>query len=201
MDILFATNNPHKQEEAQAILGPSFRVLTPASQGLAGDLPETCETLRSNSIQKASTVWNCFQQDCFADDTGLEIDALGGAPGVHTARYAGEDKDPAANRRRVLKELAGLPFEKRTARFRCVVALIEKGELSVFEGTCEGHIALQESEGVQGFGYDSIFVPIGLDVTLAEISIEEKNRLSHRGKAMRMLQCHLLKNPGSSSSI
>ena len=201
MDILCATNNPQKQEEAQAILGPSFRVLTPASQGLPGNLPETCETLRGNSIQKASTVWNCFQQDCFADDTGLEIDALGGAPGVHTARYAGEDKDPAANRRRVLKELAGLPFEKRTARFRCVVALIEKGELSVFEGTCEGHIALQESEGVQGFGYDSIFVPIGLDVTLAEISIEEKNRLSHRGKAMRMLQCHLLKNPGSSSSI
>ena len=127
---------------------------------------------------------------------GLEIDALGGAPGVHTARYAGEDKDPAANRRRVLRELEGLPFEKRSARFRCVVALIEDGALQVFEGTCEGHIALQESEGVQGFGYDSIFVPIGLDVTLAEISIEEKNQLSHRGKAMRMLQCHLLQNHG-----
>ena len=111
-------------------------------------------------------------------------------------RYAGEDKDPAANRRRVLAELAGLPFEKRTARFRCVVSLIEDGALTVFEGTCEGHIALQESEGVQGFGYDSIFVPIGLDVTLAEISIEEKNALSHRGKAMRMLQCHLQQRHG-----
>ena len=196
MDILFASNNSHKLEEAQAILGPSFRVLSPASLGFPGDLPETCDTLRGNSIQKASAVWNLFQADCFADDTGLEIDALGGAPGVHTARYAGEDKDPAANRRRVLQELEGLPFEQRTARFRCIVALIENGELTVFEGTCEGHIALQESEGVQGFGYDSIFVPIGLDVTLAEISIEEKNALSHRGKAMRLLQCHLLQNRG-----
>lgn len=194
MDILFATNNPHKQEEAQAILGSSFRVVTPASLGFPGDLPETCDTLRANSVQKAWAVWNRFQQDCFADDTGLEIDALGGAPGVHTARYAGESKDPAANRRRVLAELEGIPFAQRTARFRCVVALVEDGALSVFEGTCEGHIALQESEGVQGFGYDSIFVPSGLDVTLAEITIEEKNRLSHRGKAMRMLQCHLQKN-------
>ena len=196
MDILFATNNPHKQEEAQVILGPSFHVLTPASLGFPGDLPETRDTLRGNSIQKACAVWNLFQADCFADDTGLEIDALQGAPGVHTARYAGADKDPAANRRRVLAELEGIPFEKRTARFRCVVSLIEDGKLSVFEGTCEGHIALQESEGVQGFGYDSIFVPIGLDVTLAEISIEEKNALSHRGKAMRLLQCHLLRNHG-----
>lgn len=196
MDIIFATNNPHKQEEAQVILGPSFHVLTPASLGYPGDLPETCDTLRGNSVQKACAVWNLFQTDCFADDTGLEIDALNGAPGVHTARYAGDDKDPAANRRKVLAELEGLPFEKRTARFRCVVSLIEDGVLSVFEGTCEGHIALRESDGVQGFGYDSIFVPIGLDVTLAEISIEEKNALSHRGKAMRMLQCHLLQNHG-----
>ena len=194
MDIIFATNNPHKQEEAQVILGPSFHVLTPASLGYPGDLPETCDTLRGNSVQKACAVWNLFQTDCFADDTGLEIDALNGAPGVHTARYAGDDKDPAANRRKVLAELEGLPFEKRTARFRCVVSLIEDGVLSVFEGTCEGHIALRESDGVQGFGYDSIFVPIGLDVTLAEISIEEKNALSHRGKAMRMLQCHLSSN-------
>ena len=201
MHLIFASNNPHKLEEAQAILGPRFPLASPASLGFPGDLPETRDTLRGNSIEKACAVWNLFQQDCFADDTGLEIDALGGAPGVHTARYAGEEKDPAANRRRVLKELEGLPFEKRTARFRCVVSLIRSGKLSVFEGTCEGHIALQESEGVQGFGYDSIFVPTGLDVTLAEISIEEKNALSHRGKAMRMLQCHLLKKPGSSSCI
>ena len=196
MDILFASNNPHKQIEAQEILGPGFHVLSPASLGFAGDLPETHDTLRGNSIEKACAVWNLFQADCFADDTGLEVDALDGAPGVYSARYAGEGKDPAANRRRLLKELEGLPFEKRTARFRCVVSLVEGGQLHVFEGTCEGHIALQESEGVQGFGYDSIFVPQGLDVTIAEISIEEKNRLSHRGKAMRKLQCHLQQHRG-----
>ena len=194
MNIIFASNNPHKCEEVQTILGPSFSVCTPASKGLPGDLAETCDTLRGNSIQKAAAVWNCFQQTCFADDTGLEIDALGGAPGVHTARYAGEDKDPAANRRRVLKELEGLPFEQRTARFRCVVTLIQDGTLHSFEGTCEGHIALQESAGVQGFGYDSIFIPEGRDLTLAEISMEDKNAISHRGKAMRLLRCHLLKN-------
>ena len=201
MDLIFASNNPHKQLEAQEILGPGFHLLSPASLGYAGDLPETHTTLRANSVEKACAVWNLFQADCFADDTGLEVDALDGAPGVYSARYAGSDKDPAANRRRLLKELEGLPFEKRTARFRCVVSLIRDGALHVFEGTCEGHIALQESEGVQGFGYDSIFVPEGLDVTIAEISIEEKNVLSHRGKAMRLLQCHLMQNPGSSSSI
>lgn len=195
MDILFASNNPHKREEAQAILGPAFHVISPAEKGLPGDLPETHETLRGNAVEKACAVWNHFQADCFADDTGLEIDALGGAPGVHTARYAGDDKDPAANRKKVLKELEGVPFENRTARFRCVVALIENGDLHVFEGICEGHIALQESEGVQGFGYDSLFIAEGLDVTLAEISIEEKNALSHRGKAMRLL-CRHLQNRG-----
>ena len=122
MKLIFATNNPHKSEEAQEILGPAFTVVIPASLGFPGDLPETHETLRGNSIQKACAVWNLFQSSCFADDTGLEVDALNGAPGVYTARYAGSDKDPAANRRRLLKELEGLPFEKRTARFRCVVS-------------------------------------------------------------------------------
>ena len=196
MDLIFASNNSHKQIEAQEILGPSFHIVSPASLGYAGDLPETHATLRGNSIEKACAVWNLFQTDCFADDTGLEVDALDGAPGVYSARYAGSDKNPADNRRKLLKELEGLPFEKRTARFRCVVSLIQGGELHVFEGTCEGHIALQESEGVQGFGYDSIFVPEGLDVTIAEISIEEKNVLSHRGKAMRLLQCHLQQHRG-----
>ena len=196
MKLVFATGNPGKLREAAEILGGAFELVTPAEVGITEDIPENGNTLRANSQQKADYIYAQTGMDCFADDTGLEIDALGGAPGVHTARYAGEDKDPAANRRRVLAELAGLPFEKRTARFRCVVSLIEDGALTVFEGTCEGHIALQESEGVQGFGYDSIFVPIGLDVTLAEISIEEKNALSHRGKAMRMLQCHLQQRHG-----
>ena len=194
--LIFATNNKHKLGEVREMLDGVVEIVSLDEAGLSGEIPETADTLQGNALQKAQWVWERTHQDCFADDTGLEVDALGGAPGVHTARYAGEDKDPAANRRRVLAELAGLPFEKRTARFRCVVSLIEDGALTVFEGTCEGHIALQESEGVQGFGYDSIFVPIGLDVTLAEISIEEKNALSHRGKAMRMLQCHLQQRHG-----
>ena len=162
---------------------------------------EDGETFLDNARKKAHEIAALSGCCALADDSGLCVDALDGAPGVYSARYAGSDKDPAANRRRLLKELEGLPFEQRSARFRCVVSLIQGGALHVFEGTCEGHIALQESAGVQGFGYDSIFVPEGLDVTIAEISIEEKNRLSHRGKAMRLLQCHLLQNPGSSSSI
>ena len=202
MKIIFATGNQGKLREVRAIVADlGIEVESMKDAGIDVDIVEDGKTFAENALIKARTVCKACGEVTMSDDSGLEIDALDGAPGVHTARYAGDDKDPAANRRLVLQELAGLPFEKRSARFRCVVALIEDGNLSVFEGTCEGHIALQESEGVQGFGYDSIFVPIGLDVTLAEISIEEKNRLSHRGKAMRMLQCHLLQSRGSSSSI
>lgn len=192
MEIIFATNNPHKVIEAEGILGPSFKIVTPSSLGHEGDIPETHPTIRENSIQKARFVWDMFHKPCFADDTGLEVDALNGAPGVYSARYAGEGKNPADNRRKLLKELEGLPFEKRTAHFLCVVTLIEDGVISTFEGTCKGHIALAESKGVQGFGYDSIFIPEGLDKTMAEISIEEKSALSHRGEAMGKLKCHLL---------
>lgn len=196
MKIIFATNNPHKAEEAGKILGEGFEVIRPSELGLEGDIPETHETIRDNSIEKVAYIWEAFHETCFSDDTGLEVDALDGAPGVYSARFAGDDKDPAANRRKLLKELSGLPFEKRTARFKCVVSLIEDGRLSTFEGTCEGHIALAESEGVQGFGYDSIFIPEGMSATMAEITIEEKNVLSHRGKAMRLLKCHLSQNQG-----
>lgn len=196
MKIIFATNNLHKAEEAGKILGEEFEVIRPSELGLEGDIPETHETIRDNSIEKARYVWDAFHETCFSDDTGLEVDALDGAPGVYSARFAGDDKDPAANRMKLLKELSGLPLEKRTARFKCVVSLIEDGRLSTFEGTCEGHIALAESEGVQGFGYDSIFIPDGLSATMAEITIEEKNVLSHRGKAMRLLKCHLSQNQG-----
>ncbi len=196
MKIIFATNNPHKAEEAGKILGEDFEVVRPSELGLAGDIPETHETIRENSIEKARFIWDAFHTTCFSDDTGLEVDALDGAPGVYSARFAGDDKDPAANRRKLLKELSGLPFEKRTARFKCVVSLIENGNLTTFEGTCEGHIALAESEGVQGFGYDSIFIPEGMSATMAEITIEEKNVISHRGRAMRLLQCHLSQNQG-----
>lgn len=194
MDILFATNNPHKAEEAGKLLGSSFHIIRPSELGFEGDIPETHETIGENSDEKARFLWDRLHKICFADDTGLEIDALGGAPGVYSARYAGEGKNPADNRKKVLGQLEGVPFEKRTARFRCVVTLIEPSaagengdKTSVFEGTCEGHIALSESEGVQGFGYDSIFIPDGLDCTMAEVSIDQKNELSHRGKAMRKL--------------
>ena len=138
-------------------------------------------------------IWNMFHKNCFADDTGLEVDYLGGAPGVRSARYAGEPKNPVLNVEKLLAELEGVPYEERTARFRCVVSLIEDGNLSVFEGTCEGHIAL-EPQGELGFGYDPVFVPEGMECTMAMISLEEKNRISHRGKAMEKLVCHLQRN-------
>ena len=194
MDIIFATNNPHKAEEAGKLLGADFKITTPASIGFEGDIPETHETIDGNSAEKAQTIWDRFHKTCFADDTGLEIDALGGAPGVYSARYAGEGKNSADNRRKVLREMEGVPYEKRTARFRCVVTLIEpcaeEGcgcKKTIFEGTCPGHIATAESDGVQGFGYDSIFVPDGLECTMAEVPMEVKNSLSHRGKALRAL--------------
>jgi len=196
MEIVFATNNPHKLEEAQGILGEGFELITPASLGFEGDIPETHPTIPENSLQKASFIWEKFGKTCFADDTGLEVDILGGAPGVYSARYAGETKSPAANRQKLLKELEGVPFEKRSAHFICVVTLIEDGVSTSFEGRCEGHIALAESEGVHGFGYDSIFVPEGYDVTMAEMSLEQKAAIAHRGQAMRKLACHLNRNQG-----
>lgn len=194
MQLVFATNNRHKLEEASVILGPGFELSTPSSLGFVGDIPETHETIKENSVQKASFVWSVFHKNCFADDTGLEVDALDGAPGVYSARYAGEDKDPAANRKKLLEALKNVPFEQRTARFRCVVTLIMEGEAYCFEGICEGHVALAESEGVQGFGYDSIFIPLGKDRTMAEMTIEEKSEISHRGKAMELFKCHLSQN-------
>jgi len=166
----------------------------PSELGFNGELPETHETLYENAVEKALFIWNKFQKNCFADDTGLEVDALGGAPGVHSARYAGEPKSPPDNIRKLLKELEGVPAEKRTARFRCVVALIEEGVLHTFEGICEGHITTT-LHGFDGFGYDPIFRPLGMNATMAEISLEEKNSLSHRGKAMEKLLCHLSANP------
>ncbi len=191
MEIVFATNNPHKAEEARAIFGDGFEIITPSSLGYEGDIPETHPTIRENSIQKALFVWERFKKNCFADDTGLEVDFLGGAPGVHSARYAGDEKKPEKNRAKLLHELQGVPFERRTARFKCVITFVENGKVTEFEGTCEGRIALEESTAVNGFGYDKIFIPDGFDVTMAEITPEQKNAISHRGAAMRKLLCHL----------
>lgn len=215
VEMVFATGNLHKLSEAQEILGPSFHLKTPADLGFHGDIPETGSTIKENAIQKAMFVFEHFGITCFADDTGLEIDALDGAPGVYSARYAGPDKDPKDNIRKVLAQLAGVPPEKRTARFRCVIALATPGQDPVFSatvptgdpsgahsGTQESPLAstpalfycfegvceghiINEEEGSEGFGYDPIFVPEGYDKTFAELTADEKNAISHRGIALR----------------
>ncbi|MCI2082692.1 MAG: RdgB/HAM1 family non-canonical purine NTP pyrophosphatase [Bacteroidales bacterium] len=192
MHIVFATGNRNKLIEAEEILGPSYCLVTPAGLGFHGDIPETGTTIKENAIQKAAFVYGKFGKCCFADDTGLEIDALGGAPGVYSARYSGPAKDPKENIRKVLKELDGVPEDRRTARFRCVMALVvpsADGTASTthtFEGVCEGRI-ISEEEGREGFGYDPIFVPEGYGRTFAELTPGEKNAISHRGRALRAL--------------
>ena len=194
-DIVFASANRNKLAEVRKILGPQFNVMLPADLGFTGDIPETHETVRENSEQKALFVWDLFGKPCFSDDTGLEVDALGGAPGVYSARYAGEPSNPANNIKKLLREMADVPLEKRTARFRCVVSYIENGALTQFEGICEGHINFAPVEG-GGFGYDPVFVAEGYGCTLAELTMEEKNKISHRGRAMDLLKCHLFQNQG-----
>ena len=189
MEIIFATGNAHKAVEAQKALGDSYTLIMPKELGFTEEIPENGDTLQANAIEKAEFLWKRFGKNCFADDTGLEVDALGGAPGVYSARYAGPDKGSEANMTKLLAELekAGETGEiSRKARFRTVVALILEGELHLFNGVLEGEIALHRS-GSEGFGYDPIFIPSGYTKTLAEISLDEKNAISHRGKAMRAL--------------
>ncbi len=189
MEIIFATGNTHKAVEAQKALGDSFTLIMPKELGLTEEIPENGDTLQANAIEKAEYLWKRFGKNCFADDTGLEVDALGGAPGVYSARYAGPDKGSEANMTKLLAELevaAKRGETSRKARFRTVVALILEGEMHLFNGVLEGEIALQRS-GSEGFGYDPLFIPDGYTKTLAEISLDEKNAISHRGKAMRAL--------------
>ena len=188
MNIIFATNNAHKLSEVQAVLGEGFELVTPRMCGVEEDIPETAETLEGNASQKAHYLYEKTGLDCFADDTGLEVEALDGAPGVHSARYATDGHDFAANNRLLLKNLEGK--ENRRARFRTVISLIEQGEEHLFEGIVEGHIIDHES-GEEGFGYDPLFVPEGFDRTFAEMSAEEKNAVSHRGRAVRKLVAYL----------
>ena len=194
MELIFASANRDKLAEARKIFGPRHTLLIPADLGYTEDIPETGATLRENSIQKARFVWNLFHRPCFSDDTGLEVDALGGAPGVFSARYAGEPKSTERNIAKLLKDLEGVPAALRTARFKCVVSFICDGELSLFEGACEGSI-LFAPVCRDAFGYDPVFVPQGGERTMAEMSMEEKNAISHRGKAMQQLACHLSQNP------
>ena len=193
MEIIFATGNAHKVTEAQKALGNGVTLIMPKELGITEDIPETGTTLEANAIQKCQYLWERLHKACFADDTGLEVEALDGGPGVHTARYAGESKDPGANMDKLLYELDGK--RNRKARFRTAVAYIDNnGDQHLFEGVLEGEIAHTRS-GSEGFGYDPVFIPYGYGgKTLAEISLEEKNAISHRGKAMRALMEFLIGN-------
>ena len=200
MKIVFATGNPGKLREAAEILGEGFELVTPAEVGITEEIPETGHTLRANSQQKADYIYNKTGMDCFADDSGLEVDILGGAPGVETARYAGEQRDSKANMAKLLAEMArrekeasmartngiDTPKATRNARFRTSVTLIVNGKHHFFDGVMEGRIALAPA-GDGGFGYDPIFIPDGYDQTNAQLGEEVKNTISHRSKALHAM--------------
>ena len=180
--IVFATNNAHKMEEVAAMLGGEYRLVTLRECGITEEIPENEPTIEGNALQKARYVHERTGADCFADDTGLEVDALGGAPGVHSARYATDGHDFEANMRLLLRNMEGK--SDRRARFRTVIALILDGEEYVFEGVVAGRITEQPA-GDHGFGYDPVFVPEGETETFAEMAPERKNAISHRGRAVR----------------
>ena len=189
MKLVFATNNKHKLTELQAILGERFKLLSLDDIGCNEEIPEDQPTLEGNSRQKAFYVYDRFGLPCFADDTGLEIDALNGKPGVFSARYAGKDKDSNANMDKVLSQLEKI--NNRKARFKTVITLIIDGKEKLFEGVVEGKIT-KEKRGDGGFGYDPVFVPDGFGKTFAEMNSDEKNRISHRGRAVEKLVHYLV---------
>ncbi len=187
-DIVFATNNQHKLEEIRRIVGGKFRILSLKEIGCEEDIPETADTLEGNALMKARFVKEHYGYDCFADDTGLMVDALGGAPGVYSARYAGPGHDSAANMELLLKNLDGVT--ERNARFVTVIALILNGQEMTFEGRVEGEI-LTVPAGTSGFGYDPVFKPTESSVSFAEMSADAKNAISHRGRATAKLMTYL----------
>lgn len=188
MRLVFATNNAHKLEEVRQILGDRFEVLSLSDINCHEDIPETGDTFQDNALQKARYVKEHYGFDCFADDTGLEVKALGGAPGVHSARYAG-DHDSEANMTKLLQELE--KKSDRSAQFRTVVALILNGQEVLFEGIVTGKIATERHYGQSGFGYDPLFIPDGFTETFSQMSPESKNQVSHRGRAVRKLADYL----------
>lgn len=182
--IVFATNNAHKLQEMRQIAGEAFEILSLADIDCRQELPETADTLEGNASMKAQYVFDHFRLDCFADDTGLEVDALNGAPGVHSARYATDGHDDVANTALLLRNLSGVA--NRAARFRTAIALIEDGQLRLFEGKVEGAIATARA-GAGGFGYDPVFIPNGHNCSFAEMTPEQKNAISHRARAAKAL--------------
>jgi XTP/dITP diphosphohydrolase len=188
MRLIFATNNIHKTEEIMALLPREFSIVTLKEAGVEGDIPEPHDTLQDNAAEKARTVYGLTHNNCFSDDTGLEVYALNNEPGVHSARYAGEGRSFEQNIDKLLNKMENV--DDRSARFRAVICLILNGEEHYFEGICEGKI-LCERKGKEGFGYDPVFMPGGSDKSFAEMSMEEKNTYSHRGKAVAALVAFL----------
>ena len=189
MKIVFVTNNKNKLSEIQEILGDRFEIVSLRDINCDVDIPETADTLEGNAQQKAQYVWEHYHLNCFADDTGLEVATLDGAPGVRSARYDDTtDHDSEANMRKLLRELG--ENNNRNARFRTVIALILNGEVTEFEGIVNGHIA-HEKHGTEGFGYDPLFVPEGYDKSFAELGMEIKNHISHRARAVAKLAAYL----------
>jgi XTP/dITP diphosphohydrolase len=184
IELVFATNNQHKLNELSKIAGEKFHLLSLKDINCNDDIPETADTLEGNAALKAQFIWKKYKMNCFADDTGLEIDALNGRPGVYSARYAGEDQNPEANLTKVLEELKEIT--NRKARFRTVICLILDGKEHYFEGVVNGSL-LSKRQGKEGFGYDPIFVPDGHNKTFAEMDMAVKNRISHRGLATERL--------------
>ena len=194
MNIIFATANPNKLREVQDILNESFHLHTPIEYGVTEDIPETGDTLEKNALQKARYIYQKTGMNCFADDTGLEVESLGGEPGVFSARYAGEQKNSKENMELLLYNMR--EYSNRKARFRCVIALILGKEEYLFEGVVNGHIIAKPS-GEHGFGYDPIFIPDGYDITFAQMPESEKNKISHRAIAINRLTDFLLSHPYS----
>jgi XTP/dITP diphosphohydrolase len=181
IQLVFATNNQYKLKEIREITGNDFEVMSIRDIGFEGDIPETQDTIEGNAIQKARFLYEKMKMNCFADDTGLEIDALGGRPGVYSARYAGEGCSFDDNINKILEELAGM--ENRKAKFRCIICLILDGKEFLFEGRIDGVIT-KERNGDEGFGYDPVFIPEGYHNTFSEMPAHLKNGISHRGRAM-----------------
>ena len=186
--LCFATTNAHKLEEIQAILGDNFELISLAETGCKEELPETGSTLEANSLQKAQYLYDHYQVNCFADDSGLEVHALGGEPGVDSAHYAGPQRSHGDNINLLLKNLAGI--DDRSAQFRTVITLIQNGEITQFEGSIKGQI-ISDLRGTEGFGYDPVFVPEGYETTFAEMPLAEKGKISHRASAFRKLVAFL----------
>ena len=188
MKIVFATNNPNKLKEIQTLIPKEIEIISLKEIGCTEDIPETGDTIEANAFQKVHYVKENYNYDCFADDTGLEIDALNGAPGVYSARYAGPEKSAEANIEKILNELQGK--ENRKAKFRTAIALTLNNEEHLFEGEINGHIS-KVKQGNEGFGYDPIFMPENEKRSFAQMSMEEKGTISHRGRAVKKLVTYL----------